>query len=472
MNDPLPTPPLQTATELEPLPPAPAPPEETPAPDASNSLEALIAQITSHNDPQALNHMLRTFAPKEVKETILGSLLPGGADPLQALDVEVNTLGILYLLSARLHVAAAAAPPPEFIEAFCQGFDPEQARLAPERVTLLAKGIVQLGQEANQPTFTAKALADLLVRFPPSLHYLTPLHPLFMTTCVANRLFAAATPILSEAITEIDTTLFPDLHYTDNLVYHYTGGIAYAALQQWEQAEEFFEIVVGAPAQVPSAVQLEAGKKLILVQLIKDGKAAPLPRYTNAALQRLLKGTPYYSLIRFYPLQQAQLQVAVEKEKETFEKDQNMGLVKLMLEHAPRWAINKLTRTYLTLSIPEIGKAVSMEGQDEAVQRIILSMIEKGEIDASLSMDGIVTFNDTPSSAPTRMLTRTEVDSALKEAQHQASILRALEREIGKSREFLVKAVRVKDNDWAAPGAPDEDLMFGVTPTGTWADDA
>ncbi|KZT20853.1 hypothetical protein NEOLEDRAFT_1182185 [Neolentinus lepideus HHB14362 ss-1] len=467
MNDPLPTPPLQTAA-AEP----PPPPDDPPASDVSNSLEGLLVQITSQDDYEILNHMLRIFAPIEVRETILGSLLPGGADPLQALDVKRNTLGILYLLSARLQVNAAAAPPPQFIEAFCQDFDPEQARLAPERVTFLAKGILQLGQQANEAIFSVKALADLLVRFPPSLHYLTPLHALFMTACVANRLFASATPILSESITEIDIALFPDLHYTDNLVYHYAGGFAYAALNQWEEAEEFFEIVVGAPAQVPSAIQLEAGKKLILVQLIKDGKSAALPRYTNPNLQRLLKNTPYFGLNRHYPQQQAQLRILIEKEKETFEKDQNIGLVKLMLEHAPRWAIKKLTGTYLTLSIPEIGKAISMEGQDEAVQRIILSMIEKGEIDAWLSMDGIVTFNDSPPTVPTRILTRTEIDVALKEAQRQAAILSALEREIGKSRDFLVKAARVKDNDWVGPGVPDEDLMFGVTPSGSWAEDA
>jgi COP9 signalosome complex subunit 3 len=62
------------------------------------------------------------------------------------------------------------------------------------------------------------------------------------------------------------------LHYNDNLIYHYGGGIALAALKRWEEAEEFFEVVVSAPGQVPSAIQLEALKKLVLVQLIAKGK--------------------------------------------------------------------------------------------------------------------------------------------------------------------------------------------------------
>ena len=62
-----------------------------------------------------------------------------------------------------------------------------------------------------------------------------------------------------------------DLHYNDNLIYHYAGGVALAALKRWEEAEEFFEICVSSPAQVPAAIQFEAYKKLILVQLISRG---------------------------------------------------------------------------------------------------------------------------------------------------------------------------------------------------------
>lgn len=92
-----------------------------------------------------------------------------------------------------------------------------------------------------------------------------------MRACVGTRSFDAALPVLAEPITEIDT-LLSDLHYNDSLLYHYAGGMVYAALKRWTEAEEFFEIVVGSPAQVPAAIQLEALKKLALVQLIAYGK--------------------------------------------------------------------------------------------------------------------------------------------------------------------------------------------------------
>ena len=90
-------------------------------------------------------------------------------------------------------------------------------------------------------------------------------------SCVSARHFTIALPILQTPITNIDTSL-SDLTYLDNLKYHYVGGIALAALGRWDEAEDFFEICIGSPAVVPSAVQLEALKKLKLVQLIARGK--------------------------------------------------------------------------------------------------------------------------------------------------------------------------------------------------------
>jgi COP9 signalosome complex subunit 3 len=79
-----------------------------------------------------------------------------------------------------------------------------------------------------------------------------------------------------------------DLHYNDNLIYHYAGGMTFAALKRWNEAEEFFEICVSSPAQVPAAIQLEAYKKLILVQLISRGTVGILLFDTSSALTVLL----------------------------------------------------------------------------------------------------------------------------------------------------------------------------------------
>jgi COP9 signalosome complex subunit 3 len=135
-----------------------------------------------------------------------------------------------------------------------------------------------------------------------------------------------------------------------------------------------------------------------------------------------------------------------------------------VVDRAPRWAIRKLTDTYLTLSLPEIGRAAGIEDVTE-VRRIVVSMvscacadiglclrqcredflysygfgqIETGEIEASIDADGSVTFADDEPAA----VSKTEIDRALRVAQEQEQVLRKLEREIARNKDYLQK-VRV-----------------------------
>jgi len=58
----------------------------------------------------------------------------------------------------------------------------------------------------------------------------------------------------------------------------------------------------------------------------------------------------------------------------TILQDKNLGLINQALEHAARWSIRKLTGTYLTLHISDIGQAVGIDSEDE-VRALILDMV-------------------------------------------------------------------------------------------------
>ncbi len=183
-------------------------------------------------------------------------------------------------------------------------------------MALFARSLVDYVESSNEhelPACIALLLA-LLNRSAEGLSTLSPIHVLFARLCVRTRQFNVVLPVLrtpitsfiatqppsyqnqasasSSALAGATTSLHSDrssakasqsshkglnseplLHYTDHLVYHYAGGLAFAALHHWAEAEDFFEIVVTAPVQsIPSAIQLEAMKKLALVQLILYGK--------------------------------------------------------------------------------------------------------------------------------------------------------------------------------------------------------
>ncbi|RDB18413.1 COP9 signalosome complex subunit 3 [Hypsizygus marmoreus] len=428
-----------------------------------DSLDGILNQITTSNNPNALNHTLRNALPKESRDTILASSLSGGQDPLSVLDMRENTLGVLYILAARLSTQSTCGPPPwPLIEEFCHTFRPEHARLAPDRITVLAKGLVALAEHLQSPKLAIQPLYDLVRRYPPHPSYLTTLHSVFVQACVTNRHFTAALPVLEQPIANIDTDL-SDLTYNDNLVYHYTGGVAFAALKRWAEAEEFFEICVSSPGAVAAALQLEALKKLKLVQLIATGKTSSLPKYTHPSLPRLLKGTPYSALINAYPHDARVLGEVYERERQLFATEKTLGLVQQAIDRAPRWALKKLTGTYVTLGLADIARAVRINDEAE-VRQLILSMIESNDISAQISADGTVTFSDPPP-----QFTKAQVDRVLLDVQAQTAALGELEREVGRSKEFLGKAVKTREDTAWVPQS-DEDVFTNQAPA--WTEDS
>ena len=55
-------------------------------------------------------------------------------------------------------------------------------------------------------------------------------------------------------------------------------------------------------------------------------------------------------------------------------QERNLGLVNLAIERAPVWLIKKLTATYLTLGLSDIGRQVGID-DPEQVRETILSMV-------------------------------------------------------------------------------------------------
>ncbi|KAJ7146448.1 hypothetical protein C8R44DRAFT_600063 [Mycena epipterygia] len=428
------------------------------APD-SLSLDRILNEITTTNNLGALNHTLKNGLPKESRETILSSPLASGQDPLSVLDMRQNTLGVLYIMSARLNTTNAAVAP-HVVASFCQAFVPEQARYAPERVTMLARGIVRLAHQYNNISWAVTPLHNLITRYPPDLTYLTTVHPIFLQTCLVANQPTAALRVLASPIAHISTAL-SDLTYNDNLIYHYLGGVILAVLKKWADAEEYFEICVTAPGAVPAALQLEALKKLRLIQLISRGEVLPLPKYAHAALPRILKNSIYSDLINAYPQNTERLYMLLDKEKQTFSWDKNLGLVTQVIDRAPRWALKKLTATYVTLGLGDIARAVGIQSEEE-VLALILSMIETGDISAQISASGTVTFSDPPP-----QFTREEVDAVLYNAQQQSELLEGLEMEVARSKDFISKAVKNQDSSWAPTG--DED-MYALS--SAWGDES
>ncbi|KZT32261.1 hypothetical protein SISSUDRAFT_1028642 [Sistotremastrum suecicum HHB10207 ss-3] len=429
------------------------------------SLNNVITYLTTENaEPTNIVGYLRSVASKDVGETILASLLAGGQDPLDILNPVQNTLGYLFILSAR--VSFNDAPPLQTaqIEQFCINFDEVQARLAPERVTMLAKGLLRLAEASNAPQLAILPLRYLTTRYPPTPSHLTTLHPIFVRACnIAGRPIQAL-PILNNPIIAIDTSI-SDLTAFDNVQYHYEGALSLLDLEKWELAEEFLEICVTSPIHsTPLPVQVEALKKLTLVQLIAYGKTRSLPKYTHPNLGRAFKNSPYSGITKSYP-QVPILEGASDKDVKAVQADGNLDLVREANVRITRWKLKELTGTYACLTLGEVAEMVKAE--QEVVRELVHRMVEEGALDAAIDEQGTITFADELAKSAA-LSSKEAVQKVLKDAEVQGQLLEQLDKELSRNKDFLMKALKGRDE-----GLGVEDMeLYNAGSKGQWDDNA
>jgi len=415
----------------------------------TQTLDSVLATISSQNGeefhPKGIVNMFSAIIKRDESEALLNSMLENGQDPLQALSAAASTIPYLFILSSRLSTAGSQPVHPDFITVYCETFDPVAARYSPERITRLAKGIVMFAESILNPSFALGPLHNLVTRYPPSPQFLTTIHPLFILTCIQTRHFTSALPLISPPVSEVDRML-SDLDYTDVLQYHYLAGIVFAALKMYQDAEGAFELAATAPANASSALQLEAYKKLILIQLIRHGKVLPLPKYAHVGLSKHIKNSPIYAtLTKQYPTIRGQLQEVFIKEIESVREEGNAGLLHIALARAPRWTLKNLMNTYLSLPLKQVVSSTDLASEAEA-KELILSMIEEGELSATLSPDGILTFTEDSNADAFHPKA---IENVFHRAQISGTCLEELNQKILKSKELLAKALREKESGTA-----------------------
>jgi len=306
-----------------------------------------------------------------------------------------------------------------------------------------------------QPEFPLEPLHNLITHFPPNLAYLTTIHPCFLLVCVQTRQFAAALPVLTTPITEVDKYV-SDLEYTDVLQYYYLGGVIFAALRRYDEAEEFLETAVSSPAHTPSAIQLEAYKKLTLIQLIRHGRTLIPPKYTNAALIKQMKAIPQYAtIVRHYPTIKGPITELVQREFNFFSEEGNMGLVKIVMQYAPRWAVMDLMKTYSSLSVSQVGRLVNLPN-DQHTREVVVGMIEDGQLSAQLLPDGTLIFHE--DAIDEKAFSPAVIQATLAKAQNESKVLQELGQSMAASRQLLARALKERESPYGGGHLQEDDM--------------
>ena len=228
---------------------------------------------------------------------------------------------------------------------------------------------------------------------------ITPIHQLLILSCIKAKFYGVAADIMDEGAFDIDKKTAP-FTVLDYLLYMYYGGMAYLGLKRFADASECFQLVLTAPSNAVSHVQIEAYKKFILCCLMVEGKIVILPeKLTSSTVLRMVErsASSYVKLGTLYGAQSVEkVRTYAKEHEEIFSKDGNLGLVKQTLEKLSKRKVRLLTQTYVTVSLDNLAKRAQLSSRDEA-ERVLLSMIEDGELHATIDeTESMVTFHDDP----------------------------------------------------------------------------
>ena len=298
-------------------------------------------------------------------------------EALATLGLQEHSLGILFILAAKVHAASSSQSSEELqqrISKFLADCNGEQVRAAPDVFAdvchFLAQTLVARGQAIKGIAVLAKAI-DKIQLHPAQL---TSVHADLCLLCLSAKCLKPALAVLDRQVTDIsreggrfDVKFF--------LLFYYYGGMIYAAVKNLDRALYFLEMALTPSHSLAvSSIMLEAYKKYVLVSLIIHGKVQQLPKYTPQVVSRFIRpmSQQYLDLASAYATNSPdELRAVMTKHSEVFRRDNNQGLVGQVLQSLHKKNIQRLTKTFLTLSLVDVAARVSLSGADEAESRIL-----------------------------------------------------------------------------------------------------
>uniref|UniRef100_A0A2P2KLT1 COP9 signalosome complex subunit 3 n=1 Tax=Rhizophora mucronata TaxID=61149 RepID=A0A2P2KLT1_RHIMU len=347
--------------------------------------------------------------------------IPPGRDACTSGAVPEDLVEELVLITARFITSCAA----------------EQICLAPTKFIVVCKKFKEQAV-LRAPIRGVAPLLAAVRKLQSSPEHLTTLHPDFLQLCLLAKCYKVGLTILKDDIFEVDQP-------RDLFLYCYYGGMICIGQKHFQKALELLHNVVTAPMSTINAIAVEAYKKYVLVSLIQHGQfSTSLPKYTSSAAQRNLKNfcMPYVELATSYGSGKiAELEACVQTNREKFESDKNLGLVKQVVSSMYKRNIQRLTQTYLTLSLQDIANTVQLNGPKEAEMHV-LQMIQDGEIYATINQkDGMVRFLEDPEQYKTCEIIE-RIDFSIQRIMALSKKLTTMDELVSCDPSYLAKAGR------------------------------
>eukprot|EP00963_Diacronema_lutheri_P007510 scaffold649_cov347-Pavlova_lutheri.AAC.149 len=359
------------------------------------------------------------------------------------LHVQHKTLAWLYLLEAVAKNASQATYERMLVEKF-QTFVGScchvQLKANPAKFSYVTRTYTQTMVRIGCARQAILYLQAAVEKARPSEEHLTPQAVDLLQACAVSKCYSYGNRFLSQAVYEVDPGK-TGCNASDVLLYFYYGALVLLGEKRFHEAKCLLRQAVGMPATVVSAIVVEAYKKFILVSLISEGVVDSLPKCTPTVVQRQLKGfaMEYIALADAYKRRQTQLLLGeVESHRSLFKKDGNFGLVKQCVSSFYRSNIQRLTKTYLTLSLKDIAKAAELSTEKEA-EEYVLRMIDNKDIFAKIDQrEGMVHFQEDPDNYGSQASLE-KLDGVMRKLKDVVGRIQQTDRNVSLDKNFVSK---------------------------------
>ena len=252
--------------------------------------------------------------------------------------------------------------------------------------------------DLNQPKKGLLVVYNALKQIQKTPNQLTSLHSDLLQLCLASKNFRLALDVLNNDILDINRE---NGSYDSKplLTFFYYSGCIYAALKDYDKSLFYFEQAITIPCNAISQIMIESYKKFLLISLIVKGKLIMLPKYTSRLVITQIKPlcAAYHELANlFINFDLERLNIMIQTFHNLYQQDHNMGLVKQLKQSLFKKNIQKLTKTYITLSLNDMSVKVKLSNSKDA-EYYVLNMIKDNEIYATINQKAnMVSFHDNP----------------------------------------------------------------------------
>ncbi len=332
------------------------------------------------------------------------------------------------------------------------------------RAVVVARGLVEreLRGPPGGPERAAAFLRGLLPDLQEKLH-LAPLHADFVRCCLLARLHLDALPLLEQELADFSDRKSVGLTVRDFLLFHYYGGVVFLGLRRYSEALQFFAAVLATPAQAESAITEAAWKKFLAASLILHGRPTALPKYCSKVVSRQVKKCKAYEELRaaFLERDPSSLRRVIAAHQARWDKDGNLGLIKLCPSAQTRSRVKLLARAYINLQLDVFALKLGLPGGVPEAERLLLRMVTAGELSARIDqVRGVVTF--APQGTGAGKEGAPETLEALREGLARATAVgervRAVNDSLSLDKKFISKSLAVSTKIDAYRAACDSDM--------------